>query len=153
MSRPKLRRTKLSESSNSTAIRRGGWLCCQDPLRLDSPPLPLLPPFPLLLVLPRCPQFLNHCDANLIDDFVCVLGVKVVVVSKDRKQEPLAANRRRVARERIPMSDGPCFCEDARCRGRIFHAVRERAIFAGHGERGTIQLAPGLRCGIAQQLD
>ena len=59
------------------------------PLFHSLPPLPLIPLLPLLPFL-LFPQLLDHRDANCIDDFVCVLGMEIVVVSKDRKQEPLA---------------------------------------------------------------
>src|SRR5579864_1643168 len=122
MSRLKPRPTNLPESSCSTATpgcaifytakdsfitddrktrtapSRRLWLCYQSPLRRDFPLLPIYPQFPSLpyFRLRGRPQLLDHRHANRIDDFVRVLRMKVVVVSKDGEQEPLAANCRRV---------------------------------------------------------
>src|ERR1700688_4868006 len=79
-----------------------------------------------LLILPipsRRLQLLDHRDADRVDNLVCILGMKVVVVSKDREQETLTANSRRITRKRVSVSDGSRLRENARGRGCIFHAV------------------------------
>ena len=75
------------------------------------------------LSLGRWRQLLDHRYANRIDDFICVLGVEIVVVAQDRKHESSAVNRSCIARESIAMPDGSRFRKDATGCSRTFHAL------------------------------